>query len=37
MEIITILAAESRIKMNEFMALANVFRPCNKNKRLLDN
>lgn len=37
MENATILAAEPRIKLNEFMALTNVFLLCNKNKRFLDN
>lgn len=37
MEIVTILAAVSGIKLNEFMALTNVFPLSNKNTRLLDN
>lgn len=37
MENATILAAEPRIKLNEFMALTNIFPLCSKNKRLFDN
>lgn len=34
MEIVTILAAESRIKLNEFMSLTNVFPLCKKKEEI---